>query len=1057
MKKITLTAIALFFPLVTFAAPFGSNQLATTSLVAGNILQTDNTNSFWVTPGSLGLANFWSNLGINTTLNTGSNAQAGTFTATSTSAYSVFPNLRNGEIADLHANGSVTYTQATTSTNVGRGNALIYALSQAQTGDSFYLASSTYDLGLGFIDESMGGIGSFSIHGTGEYQTTIIGTSTSTKEYIIQTSTGSQTTDLSIIAASSTVFTFPWARINGDATNALLQNVYIQGYTDGIYLEPVTGTNIIIRNVTINSNWDSMFMFPHGGAIITATIYDSNFTSTYVPLVTNTGFMTHALDIGSNSNANVTAYNSAFYAIGGPTENFAIVSNNIAGGKGNIVNIYGDIASSSQSSNSFDLNTENSNSVINVSSNTIYNPAKTSGVITYIDNSQLRYSLGSNGASSTVLVNENGVAQWQATSTLGLGGTSGSSYPFVPTTNFGSTNQATTGIAWFQNGINASSTSHFELINVASTTGTSVFAGSASTTNEIVSSLGGNSAGTFVATDKTGKLIATTTPSGSGSGTVGSGLVGQVPFYNLLGTVLTASSSIRIAQSGHSGANATDSRCQFQVYNGASSVGQPNDGTPIGVGIGCVTDPQQGNQGIIQVDYTNNGDNGGNIQPAAFNCYTDPITSTPCSQYLIFNNYSGTSTSSPGSAIAGAIFGIRPYIGGLIGGSNGVRDEMFGGGVGIFNAGTLESSAVNNYEGIGLMQDDGSGNITGTGTSFAGQIWVGSILCGDSFGECGTVTSVSDDTDLTIVPPMADENFPDTFNIQNPYINASNGFSNYFKVGSDGNTYINSGNLGIGTGLTAPAQPLTVVGVTSLDNGNIFTDGSGSLTVGTLNGAGLSSCTGTGKALTWVSGSFGCNTITGGSSYPFTLATNFGSTNQATTGIAWFQNGLNASSTSHFSNASTTMLSVATTSKNAFVVKDGFGTSVLNVNTASSTGPILTVQATSSLSTLFSIDQYGHLFASSTPATPTVSSCGTGTGVLTAGSNDVTGDVTTATLATSCTITFAVPYTVTPEILITGGSAASVTAVTSRSTTSFTIGLGTAATGDDISYLVIQP
>lgn len=43
--------------------------------------------------------------------------------------------------------------------------------------------------------------------------------------------------------------------------------------------------------------------------------------------------------------------------------------------------------------------------------------------------------------------------------------------------------------------------------------------------------------------------------------------------------------------------------------------------------------------------------------------------------------------------------------------------------------------------------------------------------------------------------------------------------------------------------------------------------------------------------------------------YPFTAATNYGATNQATTGIAWLQNGLNASSTSHFDNSSTTVAS----------------------------------------------------------------------------------------------------------------------------------------------------
>lgn len=149
--------------------------------------------------------------------------------------------------------------------------------------------------------------------------------------------------------------------------------------------------------------------------------------------------------------------------------------------------------------------------------------------------------------------------------------------------------------------------------------------------------------------------------------------------------------------------------------------------------------------------------------------------------------------------------------------------------------------------------------------------------------------------------------------------------------------------------------------------------------------------------------------------------------------------------------------SVATTSPTAFQVKDGFGTPAVTVNTASTTGPILTVQATSTSDTLFSVDQYGHLMASSTPKSPTVSSCGSGSPALTAGSNDVTGDVTTGTSASTCTITFGQPYTVTPEVLITDSNTTAVVDISSRSTTAFTISLASALSAVNISYFVIQP
>lgn len=58
----------------------------------------------------------------------------------------------------------------------------------------------------------------------------------------------------------------------------------------------------------------------------------------------------------------------------------------------------------------------------------------------------------------------------------------------------------------------------------------------------------GTPAGSFLAVNAAGQVIATTTPSGgSGSGTVGSGTTGQFPYYAANGTTLTATSSIFLA------------------------------------------------------------------------------------------------------------------------------------------------------------------------------------------------------------------------------------------------------------------------------------------------------------------------------------------------------------------------------------------------------------------------------------------------------------------------------------------------------------------------------
>lgn len=149
---------------------------------------------------------------------------------------------------------------------------------------------------------------------------------------------------------------------------------------------------------------------------------------------------------------------------------------------------------------------------------------------------------------------------------------------------------------------------------------------------------------------------------------------------------------------------------------------------------------------------------------------------------------------------------------------------------------------------------------------------------------------------------------------------------------------------------------------------------------------------------------------------------------------------------------------IATTSPNAFSITNGSGAQTVNVNTnPAANAPIFQVQATSTTDTLFQVDQYGHLTASSTPKTPTVSTCGTGTGTLSAGSNDVTGVVTTATAATACTITFGAAYSSTPNVVVSGGSLVGFPAVTAVSTTAFTIGVSAAVTGDAITYVVIMP
>lgn len=83
----------------------------------------------------------------------------------------------------------------------------------------------------------------------------------------------------------------------------------------------------------------------------------------------------------------------------------------------------------------------------------------------------------------------------------------------------------------------------------------------------------------------------------------------------------------------------------------------------------------------------------------------------------------------------------------------------------------------------------------------------------------------------------------------------------------------------------------------------------GSSTLATLYGAGLATCN-SGNVLTWSGGSFGCaaDQTSAGGANPFTWTTNFGVITAATTSILNATAGIFASSTSHFTLASTTAL-----------------------------------------------------------------------------------------------------------------------------------------------------
>lgn len=191
------------------------------------------------------------------------------------------------------------------------------------------------------------------------------------------------------------------------------------------------------------------------------------------------------------------------------------------------------------------------------------------------------------------------------------------------------------------------------------------------------------------------------------------------------------------------------------------------------------------------------------------------------------------------------------------------------------------------------------------------------------------------------------------------------------------------------------------------------------------------------------------------------LWTNLYTSYASTTEISAFQDikiGGTSTTTIQGNGATSTLQStlvVASSSPNALVVQDQYGTQSLRVSTASSTNnePRLQIIGTSTPGTLFQVDQYGHLMASSTPAKPTVS-CTPSGGTLSATSNDDEGVITGGTLSTACTLTFGAAFSQTPVVQTTGSNIFS--GVTAQSTTAFTVSM-VATTGDVINYSVVMP
>lgn len=100
--------------------------------------------------------------------------------------------------------------------------------------------------------------------------------------------------------------------------------------------------------------------------------------------------------------------------------------------------------------------------------------------------------------------------------------------------------------------------------------------------------------------------------------------------------------------------------------------------------------------------------------------------------------------------------------------------------------------------------------------------------------------------------------------------------------------------------------------------------------------------------------------------------------------------------------------------------------------------------------TVAGVITHGHVNNTNLGTLPSVSSCGTGTPTVTAGSSDRRGSITTGTAATSCTTTFATAFATAPFCHVSANSAVAIGYTSTTTTITFTMA---ALTGGVITWI----
>ena len=541
-------------------------------------------------------------------------------------------------------------------------------------------------------------------------------------------------------------------------------------------------------------------------------------------------------------------------------------------------------------------------------------------------------TLGSSGT-TCVQVNAAGLL-----SSAGAACSSGSgTFSFTPTTNFGALANSTSTPIWFQAGLQASSTSHFTNLDY---TGTLGFATSSTNASSTIFTFNGRS---FIVASTTNASIKGANTglgldvlSNTTSGARNTALGYQALQFNTSG-------NDNIALGWYALKYATSSTLNVAIGNGALS----DDPGPAGMGskniavgyysLGGTTGTENISIGTCSFSC------GGSNTPGSYNIglgqFAADYQTAGSHNIGIGHRGDGGSLPSYGQFTGGGTFGS-----GITGfGNVAIGDDAFSGGDGA-------TQSIGNYN---VALGYGAGLYTGTGS---GQnVYLGAFAGGNINSSAPFETLSSNNIAIgynALLPATTSNN---TLNIGN-FLFGTLPATTTNTLGGTAVRFPTTGAIGIAS--TSPWGTLSIHANNGSTNTMLFAIGSSTQSATTslfsISNTGLASTTGLVISNTGGSGtrclqvgtdgtvsanSSSCSAASG-FSFPFTPTTNYGALANSTSTPIWFQAGLQASSTSHFTNLDYTgTLGFATSSTNASSTIFTFnGRSLFNIASTSVAG-----------------------------------------------------------------------------------------------------------------------